>query len=90
MNFDFQTIKEIANLYGITVEEVEDGSEGFVVDETGEVKKSLPYGIFNDFLKCSKSARLEKLEYSKQVKEDTKISMNVKGAVVDGNFTLAA
>lgn len=46
----FEEIKEIADRYGIKVCKVKKGQGGFVVDESGEVKKKLPRHLIDGFL----------------------------------------
>ena len=90
MNFDFEKIKEIADLYGIIIEEVEDGQEGFVVDTTGEVRKSLPLGLIERLVKCSKSVKLENPEYFTENKKQTLIKNDENNGNINDFFPLAA
>ena len=62
MKLAFDKIKEIADRYGIGVKEVPEGEGGFIYDDTREVHKHLPSGIFDDIINNSRNATPEELD----------------------------
>jgi len=43
----YSQLKEIADRYGIGIEECPKGESGFIIDDSGKVYKELPLNMFN-------------------------------------------